>query len=324
MKGTLALLVALSTAVSGQAHGEEAAEEMGPVAFMWPPDRAWGAAYDNNAPCGSNSGVVNRTNFPLGKISLYSSSLLDTNPNPVNGQLALVTQDESWNVQIAISHKNSAYLRYLLVYLLSSDFSNPDPTTNEDFDIVVEGRRIQDIDPGHMCYPVPNPGVDAEEGMNATFQIKYTADFETDKNETYYACADVTYVAASRFTYTVPCFNATVEDFTLSNSTDSDDDSNSNSNSDSASSGSNNETESSSGGGGGGLSGGAIAGIVVGAVAALVIALVLLFGYRRLLQKYRSLRQKTSVRNVDWAAEEGGKPTADNSSGSSYGLRKIR
>ncbi|KAL3495677.1 hypothetical protein BJX62DRAFT_159032 [Aspergillus germanicus] len=296
MKGSLALLVALSTAVSGQAHGEEASEEMGPVAFMWPPDRAWGAAYDNNAPCGSNSGVVNRTDFPL-----------------VNGQLALVTQDESWNVQIAISHKNN-------------------PTTNEDFDIVVEGRRIQDIDPGHMCYPVPNPGVDAEEGMNATFQIKYTADFETDKNETYYACADVTYVAASRFTYTVPCFNATVEDFTLSNSTDSEDDSSSNSsdsnsssNSDSATSGSNNETESSSGGGGGGgLSGGAIAGIVVGAVAALVIALVLLFGYRRLLQKYRSLRQKTSVRNVDWAAEEGGKPTADNSSGSSYGLRKIR
>ncbi|KAL3467772.1 hypothetical protein BJX64DRAFT_123145 [Aspergillus heterothallicus] len=296
MKGSFALFVALSTAVSGQTHGEEAAEEMGPVAFMWPPDRTWGAAYDNNAPCGSNSSVVNRTEFPL-----------------VNGQLALVTQDESWNVQIAISHKNN-------------------PTTNEDFDIVVEGRRIQDIDPGHMCYPVPNPGVDAEEGMNATFQIKYTADFETDRNETYYACADVTYVAASRFTYQVPCFNATVEDFTLANSTDTDDgssssnSSNSNSNnSDSALSGSNTESENSSGaGGGGGLSGGAIAGIVVGAVAALVIGLVLLFGYRRLLQKYRNLRQKTSVRNVDWAADDAAKPTADNSSGSSYGLRKIR
>ncbi|KAL2827870.1 hypothetical protein BJY01DRAFT_261777 [Aspergillus pseudoustus] len=285
MRSSFALLMALSTAVSGQAHGEEAAQEMGPVAFMWPPDRAWGAAYDNNAPCGSKSGVVNRTDFPL-----------------VNGQLALVTQDESWNVQIAISHKNN-------------------PTTNEDFDIVVEGRRIQDIDPGHMCYPVPNPGVDAEEGMNATFQIKYTADFETDKNETYYACADVTYVPASKFTYQVPCFNATTEDFTLANSTDSDDDNNNNSGS--ASSGSNPETES-SGGGGSGLSGGAIAGIVVGAVAALVIALVLLFGYRRLLQKYRNLRQKTSVRNVDWAAEEASKPTADNASGSSYGLRKIR
>ncbi|KAL2819205.1 hypothetical protein BJX63DRAFT_31587 [Aspergillus granulosus] len=290
MKGFLALIVALSTAVRGQSsHGEEAEAEMGPVAFMWPPDRTWGAAYDNNAPCGSNSGVVNRTEFPL-----------------VNGQLALVTQDESWNVQIAISHKNN-------------------PTTNEDFNIIVDQRRIQEIDEGHTCYAVPNPGVDTEEGMNATFQIKYTADFETDKNETYYACADVTYVAASKFTYQVPCFNATVDEFTLTDSDDDDSSSsnNSNSNSDSASSGSSIETGS-SGGGGGGLSGGAIAGIVVGAVAALAIALVLLFGYRRLLQKYRGLRQKTSVRNVDWAADESGKPTADNSSGSSYGLRKIR
>lgn len=29
------------------------------------------------------------------------------NPDLVNGQLALVVQDESWNVQIAVSHRNS-------------------------------------------------------------------------------------------------------------------------------------------------------------------------------------------------------------------------
>jgi hypothetical protein len=50
-----------------QEHGEEAAAEMGPVAFMWPPDREWGAAQDNHAPCGSAQSVVNRTEFPLSK-----------------------------------------------------------------------------------------------------------------------------------------------------------------------------------------------------------------------------------------------------------------
>ncbi|KAL4939958.1 hypothetical protein BDV06DRAFT_28394 [Aspergillus oleicola] len=291
MKSSIALIVALTTVVTGRPHGEEAAKEMGPVAFLWPPDRSWGAAYDNNAPCGSASGVVNRTEFPM-----------------VNGQLALVTQDESWNVQIAMSDKNN-------------------PSSNNDFETIVAQRRISDIEPGHMCYPVPNPGVDTEAGMNATFQIKYTSDFETDNNETYYACADVTYVPASKFTYQVPCFNVTIDEFTPTNSSDSDSDSGSSNNgspgSDSSSSSSgaisqdsdtsNSKSDSS------GLSSGAIAGIVVGCVAAAVIAGVLLFGYRRLLQKYRSLRQKTSVRNVDvdLVAE------ADSSSAGSYGLRKL-
>ncbi|KAL4993124.1 hypothetical protein BDV10DRAFT_33001 [Aspergillus recurvatus] len=290
MNSRLALLIALSTVAMTQTHGEEAAKEMGPAAFLWPPDRTWGAAYDNNAPCGSTSGVSNRTQFPL-----------------VNGQLALVIQDESWNVQIAISDKNN-------------------PTSNNDFETIVSGARISDIDPGHMCYPVPNPGVDTEEGMNATFQIQYASDFDTDKNETYYACADITYVPASKFTYQVPCFNVTIDEFTPTNSTDSgstssgDDTNDSNGASASAAGGGSNSSSRSSSG----LSGGAIAGIVVGCVAAAVIAAVLLFGYRRLLQKYRSLRQKTSVRNVEWDGAEAGKPAADGSSRSSYGLRKLK
>jgi hypothetical protein len=176
-----------------------------------------------------------------------------------------------------------------------------------------------------MCYPVPNPGVDTEEGMNATFQIKYTSDFDTDKNETYYACADITYVPASKFTYQVPCFNVTVDEFSPTNGTESNSTSTDNDTTDSngaSASGSGGGTSSSRGSSG--LSGGAIAGIVVGCVAAAVIAAVLLFGYRRLLQKYRSLRQKTSVRNVDWEEAEAGKPAADGSSGSSYGLRKLK
>lgn len=49
-----------------ETHGSDAAKSMGPAAFMWPPDREWGAAQDNTAPCGSASGVMNRTDFPLG------------------------------------------------------------------------------------------------------------------------------------------------------------------------------------------------------------------------------------------------------------------
>ncbi|KAL4916550.1 hypothetical protein BDW62DRAFT_202539 [Aspergillus aurantiobrunneus] len=259
MNAYLALLVALFTVARTQTHGEEAAQEMGPVAFM----------------------------FLISKL--------------VNGQLALVVQDESWNVQIAVSHQNN-------------------PTSTNDFETIIAERRISDIDPGHMCYPVPNPGVDIEEGMNATFQIQYTSEIDTGRNETYYACAGATYIPTSRFTYQVPCFNVTTDEFTATNETGSspfDDDNDSHLLSDS------NAGSSGSSSSGSGLSRGAIAGIVVGCVVVLVIAAVLLFGYRKLFQKYRSLRQKTSDRNVDWPAE-GGKPAMDSSSGSSYGLTNLK
>lgn len=44
---------------------ETSADDMGPAAFMWPPDRVWSAAMDNTAPCGSVAGVTNRTDFPM-------------------------------------------------------------------------------------------------------------------------------------------------------------------------------------------------------------------------------------------------------------------
>lgn len=42
-----------------------AADDMGPAAFWWPPDRVWAEKMDNTAPCGSAAGVTNRTLFPL-------------------------------------------------------------------------------------------------------------------------------------------------------------------------------------------------------------------------------------------------------------------
>lgn len=40
-------------------------DDMGPAAFMWPPDRVWSAAADNTSPCGSVASPSNRTDFPL-------------------------------------------------------------------------------------------------------------------------------------------------------------------------------------------------------------------------------------------------------------------
>jgi hypothetical protein len=45
-------------------------DDIGPAAFLWPPERPWAAAQDNIPPCGSSAGVTNRTNFPLSNRSL--------------------------------------------------------------------------------------------------------------------------------------------------------------------------------------------------------------------------------------------------------------
>lgn len=59
----IGLLATASLLIPGSLAAE--ATDMGAVAFLWPPDRAWGAAQDRTAPCGSSAGVTNRTEFPL-------------------------------------------------------------------------------------------------------------------------------------------------------------------------------------------------------------------------------------------------------------------
>lgn len=202
----------------------------------------------------------------------------DTDIRAVNGQIALVAQDESWSIQVAISHKNN-------------------PASNEDFEPIIAQTRIPELAEGHQCYPVPNPSPDIEAGSNATLQIVYTSDFEDDRNETYYACADITYVQASQFTYQVPCFNATVDDFNITDTNDGDS-SSSTASSVAASSTSNNSVSSDSSNR---LSGGAIAGIVIGAIVGILgLAGAIFFIWRRSQQKKRSNALETNVRNVKW------------------------
>lgn len=91
-------------------HAAEATD-MGPAAFLWPPDRTWGAAQDNTPPCGSSAGVTNRTEFPLSKQATSSTKLqyFVTKQHLANGEVSLVLQDESYNVNLAISYQNSKY-----------------------------------------------------------------------------------------------------------------------------------------------------------------------------------------------------------------------
>jgi hypothetical protein len=66
----LAGMAILPTLVScATPHGEEEKKKMGPVAFLWPPDREWDDDQDNTPPCGSKAPPSNRTNFPLSKLS---------------------------------------------------------------------------------------------------------------------------------------------------------------------------------------------------------------------------------------------------------------
>lgn len=204
-----------------------------------------------------------------------------------------------------------------------------DPLSNDDFETIIAPTRIPELNEGHQCYPVPNPAADVEAGANATLQIKYTSDFDTDLNETFYACADITYVATSQFTVQVPCFNATTDDFDLPSESDDDDDDD-DSNSDSTSTGTAagasataSGAVTTSRGSSSGLSGGAIAGIVVGVVGGLLLVVgALFFLWRRGQQNRRLRQQQANVRNVKWEEHLQGSPPSQSSS-QDIGLRKI-
>ncbi|KXS94961.1 hypothetical protein AC578_3837 [Pseudocercospora eumusae] len=84
MLSTATIAVALlSGLVAAQNKDTTHSREMGPAAFMWPPDRPWSAEADNIPPCGSSSGVGNRTEFPLNPTKIddfeifYSPTQLD-------------------------------------------------------------------------------------------------------------------------------------------------------------------------------------------------------------------------------------------------------
>lgn len=187
-----------------------------------------------------------------------------------------------------------------------------DPTSNDDFETIIDGAHIASLAEGHQCYPVPNQSVDVEASSNATLQIRYISDFEEDRNQTFYACADIIFVPSSQFTYQVPCFNATVDDFEVSD-VDGDDDTDATSSASAAGASATSSltgVSSSSSSSSTSLSGGAIAGIVVGVVvgvaSALGCALVL---WRRRQQKKRLRQHDASLRTVKFDQSTGSQTT---------------
>ena len=79
MLRNLLLLALASSALSQDVPPTNASvtdDEMGPAAFMWPPDRVWSGDEDNRAPCGSRADAGNRTEFPLSMSIHYLFSSL--------------------------------------------------------------------------------------------------------------------------------------------------------------------------------------------------------------------------------------------------------
>lgn len=70
---TSAALLHATLAAEAEEHAsDEQGTVMGPVAFLWPDDRAWNADQDNVGPCGSATSPGERTEFPLGAL-IWSS-----------------------------------------------------------------------------------------------------------------------------------------------------------------------------------------------------------------------------------------------------------
>ncbi|KAI1485756.1 hypothetical protein F5X96DRAFT_658239 [Biscogniauxia mediterranea] len=177
----LAVLAGSQFAVSDEeVHGQGAeGTVMGPVAFLWPADRPWSASADNVAPCGSTSGPSNRTIFPLSQ-----------------GSVALSIADDAWNVVFSIAFDD-------------------DPTTQSQFTEQAVSN-ISSIEPGHQCYKIAEIPDSVAAGSNATIQLEYWSSVDDElngQNQSFYACADITFVEASNFDIQVPCFNVTSADF---------------------------------------------------------------------------------------------------------------
>lgn len=171
-----ATAIATASYAAAQDHGDEYSQTMGPVAFLWPPDREWSEDSENTAPCGSSSGPMSeRAQFPLD-----------------GGHIALVAQDEAWAVNVRISFRSN-------------------PTSLNDFQDWFASNITNELDEAHMCYSTPSVPSSIKAGDFGTIQLEYNA-IDSSKNISHFACADVYFVEKDKFQnngFSSMCFNTT-------------------------------------------------------------------------------------------------------------------
>ncbi|KAM5524072.1 gpi-anchored protein [Fusarium oxysporum f. sp. phaseoli] len=186
-----------------------------------------------------------------------------TNFPLTGGAVSLVAQDDYYNTKISISYSE-----------------DPD-----------SGKKYHRSQPRSHLRSSSRCPSKVSAGDNATLQIIYRADWDAPHNQTFYACADITFVKESELNFEIPCFNATepgdddkAAGATVGPSPTATHPSTSSESSDAS------EAESKSGKSNK-LSGGAIAGIVIGSIAGVVlIAGAILFFLRRSQQAKRNSR----------------------------------
>lgn len=168
-------------------------------------------------------------------------------------------------------------------------------------------EKFRELDLGHTCVSIDDAADSVKAGANATLQVKYIADWDKPENQTFYACADITFVELANFQTRIPCFNATQPS--------EDENEGGSKGGDKTGSGSESSATStpSASKGKSGLSGGAIAGIVIGSLAGVAaLGVVGFLVYRRKQQRLSALRQQHSSRGVKW--DERGRDSASNGS----------
>ncbi|CZT50425.1 uncharacterized protein RSE6_11404 [Rhynchosporium secalis] len=150
----MAVLARFAAAQEASVHGAGAlGTVMGPVAFLWPADRAWDGAHDNTGPCGSNAAIINRTLFPIGSM----------------GSIETTIAADASKMAIRIAYGNN-------------------PTSQTEFQDT-QGN-VTELEPGHQCYPIKTDAEKVTPGSNATIQIEYQAN-DSGAQETFFACADI-------------------------------------------------------------------------------------------------------------------------------------
>ncbi|KAL2067589.1 hypothetical protein VTL71DRAFT_2014 [Oculimacula yallundae] len=173
----VSVLARFAAAQDASVHGAGAlGTVMGPVAFLWPADRAWDGAHDNTGPCGSTAAIVNRTLFPIGTM----------------GSIQTTVAADASKMAIRIAYGNN-------------------PTSQTEFQDT-QGN-VTSMEPGHQCYPIETDSKKVTPGSNATIQIEYRGN-DSGTDETFFACADITFVDSATFdAKNVMCFNVGESEF---------------------------------------------------------------------------------------------------------------